>query len=199
MSGLFRRESGAYCDPMDVPTLARKLGTTAHISSLLRKARRLGLTTPRDLETLAVQRGCRYYQRGDECGVAKANATEFSDEELAIALLHPGQPWSPQTIRLGAAMLHAPGNSMRVLGRLARMERCEAVVRYVAEAGRRFEPDEPWWSDLLAALPQSPLIPSGVLPHPTRFVAMTGVTRRGRETVTQWIRPRAMARSVVHG
>ncbi len=35
------------------PTLAEKLGTTAHLSPLLRKARRLGLS-PADLQTLAV-------------------------------------------------------------------------------------------------------------------------------------------------
>ena len=33
------------------------------------------------------------------------------------------------------------------------------------------------------------MIPDGVMPHPTRFVAMTGITRKGVGLVTQWIRP----------
>ena len=43
------------------PTLATRLGTTTHISALLRKASQLGLRTPRDLSDLAAQRGCRHY------------------------------------------------------------------------------------------------------------------------------------------
>ena len=41
---------------MELLTLAAKLGTTAHLSSLLHRAQRLGLG-PRELEILAVQRG----------------------------------------------------------------------------------------------------------------------------------------------
>jgi len=50
---------------MDTPTVATKLGTTTHLSPLLRKARRLGLG-PAELRALAVQRGCRHYSNGSE-------------------------------------------------------------------------------------------------------------------------------------
>jgi hypothetical protein len=86
-------------------------------------------------------------------------------------------------------MLAAEGNDPRRLARLAVMERCVAPVRYVAEAGRRFEPGNPFWQELLAVLPKTPPPKPGVLPHPTRFVAMTGFTRRGREFVAEWQRP----------
>lgn len=46
---------------MEPVTLAGRLGTTAYLSALLLKAGRLGLTTPIDLERLAVSRGLRYY------------------------------------------------------------------------------------------------------------------------------------------
>lgn len=173
-------------------TLSRRLGTTTHLSPLLHKARRLGLATPRALQTLAVQRGCDHYRRGDESADALPSRAQFTDEDLAIALLHLEWEWDPQMIRLGAAMLGSQHNDPRRLARLAIMERCEPVVRHVAEAGRQFEPDNDFWTQLLAALPASAPVKSGVLPHPTRFGAMTGLTQRGRETVTEWIRPAPM-------
>jgi len=75
------------------------------------------------------------------------------------------------------------------IARLAKFERCQAIVRYVAECGRKFEPENDFWVTLLNLLPDTPSPKSSVMPHPTRFVAMTGITRRGVETVAQWIRP----------
>jgi hypothetical protein len=171
-------------------TLARKLGTTEHVSLLLRKARRLGLATSRDLQTLAVQRGCLHYQRGDEPAGELVSRADFTDEELAIALLCTAAPYDLQSIRCGAAMLSARGNQVDRVARLARMERTVPIVRHVAEAGRRFEPDNAYWSQLLAALPLSPAPRAGVLPHPTRYLAMTGVIRgKPRGIYTQWQRP----------
>ncbi len=174
---------------METPTLAAKLGTTAHVSSLLQKARRLGLGA-NELETLAVQRGCRYYSTGSEPAGQLASEGQFSNEELAIALLSTALRYEPHSIRCGAAMLGASGNEPGRLARLAVMERCVAPVRYVAEAGKRFEPENRFWSALLEVLPPAPPPKPGVLPHPTRFVAMTGFTRRGPGLVTQWQRPR---------
>lgn len=173
---------------MNVPTLAAKLGTTTHLSPLLRKTRRLGLG-PEELQILAVRRGCDYYHNGGPLPLLPVPAAQFSNAELAIALLNPALPYSPQALRLGAAMLSADGNTVEEIAHLAEMERCEAVVRYVAEAGRRFETDNPFWLGLLQLLPAAPPLKSGVVPHPTRFVAMTGFTRRGVETVVEWIRP----------
>ena len=72
---------------------------------------------------------------------------------------------------------------------LTKLERSAVVLRYIAECGTRYEPHNDFWITLLAQLPSSPLPKRGVLPHPTRFIAMTGVTRRGVETVIEWIRP----------
>lgn len=177
---------------METETLAAKLGTTTHLSPLLHKARRLGLG-PKELEILAVQRGCDYYHDGSPLPPPSVAPSEFSDVELAIALLNPALRYDPQTLRLGAAMLSAEGNDPAELARLARMERAEAIVRYVASAGKRFEPANPFWTTLLALLPLGPPPKSSVVPHPTRFIAMTGITRRGVETVTEWIRPAVTA------
>jgi len=94
-------------------------------------------------------------------------------------------------------MLGATDNDPDLIAYLARLERCEALVGYVAKAGNRFEPDNPFWKKILSFLPSTTPPKSSVVPHPTRFVAMTGVTRRGVETVAEWIRPSKPA--ALHG
>lgn len=162
------------------------------------KARGLGLSVPEDLERLAVLRGCCYYRaesdsRSEESSnvpdlLAGIGENVFSNEELAMALLSPSLPKSRARLRLGGAMLAADGNRVHAIVRLARLERSEAVVRHIAECGNRVEPDNLFWSELLMALPNSE-VKSDVLPHISRFVAMTGITQHGLETVMQWIRP----------
>lgn len=187
--GLFGR--GVLLHPPAVTstgTLASRLGTTEHLSPLLRRVSRLGLG-PRELEALSVQRGCRHYAGGNPAPAPTVPRSVLSDLELAIALLSPGLPYDPHTLRCGAAMLGAAGNDPRRVARWAAMERCVPVVRHVAEAGRRYEPTNPFWPELLAALPPSRPPKAGVLPHPSRFVAMTGFTRNGAEFVAEWQRP----------
>lgn len=173
---------------MKTPTLAEKLGTTTHISALLMKAQRLGLG-PKELQILAAQRGCRHYSDGTEPNVPLATEQQFSNPELALALLSIALPYDPHSIRCGAAMLSAKGNDPAELAYLAKLERSEVPVRYVAEAGRKFEPQNAFWEALLKALPRTAPPKSGVLPHPTRFVVMTGFTPNGLEHLTQWVRP----------
>jgi len=175
---------------MESATLAAKLGTTTHLSSLLHKAKRLGLDAE-DLERLAIQRGCDYYHNGSPLPPPAVTLSQFSNEELAIALLNPALRYRPQTLRLGAAMLGAAGNDPVWLAQLAKMERAERIVRYVAAAGLKYEPTNPFWAELLNLLTVTPAPPTGVVPHPTRFVAMTGFTRQGVQTVTEWIRPQS--------
>jgi hypothetical protein len=172
-------------------TLAAKLGTTTHLSPLLHKASRLGLG-PAELQTLAVLRGCRHYSQGNEPETPLATEAQFSNEELALALLCVALPYDPHSIRCGAAMLGAEGNSPATLAWLAKLERSEVPVRHVALAGRKFEPANPFWNELLSLLPEVPIPDNGALPHPTRFVSMTGFTRNGPGLVTWWERPQKL-------
>src|ERR1051325_10899450 len=146
---------------MRTPTLAAKLGTTTHLSALLQKARRLGLG-PEDLETLAVQRGCRHYATGSEPEGLLASDSQFSNEELAIARLSTALPYAPHRIRCGAAMVGSEGNNPARLARLAIMERSVVPLRHIAEAGKRYEPQNRFWDDLLASLPEVPRPKRGV-------------------------------------
>lgn len=176
-----------------VVTLASKLGTSAHISPLLKRAARLGLRSVADFHTLTVQRGCRHYWQGNEPAGELVSEQDISNEELAIAMLTVAQPYDSHLIRCGAAMLGARGNSPARLAFLAKKERCEQVVRYIAEAGERFEPENPFWTELLSILPVTPPVRDGVLPHPTRFVAMTGYQRGvGKQIRTEWQRPQRL-------
>lgn len=171
-------------------TLAEKIGALARPSALLEKAARLGLSDATALEELAVARGCRHYGQAGQPPSPGVSEFLFSNEELAIALLSPGLPYSPRTIRLGAAMLGADGNTPERLAILASSEGSEIPVRYVANAALMFESNNPFWSDLLARLTCTVEPPDGVFPHPTRFVEMTGIDRGKVGRLTRWIRPR---------
>ncbi len=175
---------------MKTPTLAEKLGTPPHISPLLKKAQRLGLHSAELLESLAVARGCWHYRSPDLGLAPEVSESDFSNEDLAAALLSPSLPYLAHTIRLGAAMLGATGNGIEFLARLAVAERCVIPMHYVAEAALHFEPDNLFWRGLLDHLPESLPVPDGVMPHPTRFVSMTGMTRGGVRPPPIWIRPR---------
>jgi len=175
------------------PTFAHRLRLIPHRSLLLERARRAGLDGATGFVALAWQRGCRYYPRG--AGEVPSGCVSFSNEELAIALMHPSLPWDPQRLRVAAAMAGAWGNDCRRLARLAVQEQAVVPLAMVARAGREAEPGNPFWSDLLRCLPEAPPPPPGVMPHPSRFCAIAGKTRPGPDpspSVT-WIRPNPAA------
>jgi len=179
-------------------TLAARLQMTSHISPLLAKARFMGLGQPEDLEKLAVSRGLRYYDaHGDSTKdqppavqvIGEKSGRSFSNVELALALLSPSAPYSLLRLRMGAAMLAAEGNRPEHIIRLARQERSERIVRHIAQCGMEAEPGNPFWTALMDSLPLFPPMRPDALPHLTRFVAMTGLSRAGKKTSMMWIRP----------
>jgi len=180
-----------------VLTLANRLGTSTHLSPLMQKAKRLGVHSPKDLEEIAIARGLRYFGRFDErdqecqapSPMPALDQKYFSNEDLAIALMSLSLPYSLTRLRMAGAMLGAEGISSTEILRLARMERCESVVRHIAECASKIEPQQPFWASLLEHLADIPLPMPDILPHPSRFVAMSGLDRTGRVNHTQWIRP----------
>jgi hypothetical protein len=171
--------------------LATRLGITAHQSLLLHRLRGRGLDTPEKLAALAESRGLDYYAGTRPAPIPSATLTaaDVTTEELAIALLHPCLPWEPQRIRLAAALLAAPEVRASTVARLAIMERCAAVVREIARAGQTEEPSNSFWPSLLDLLPPGPSVPSGVLPHRSRYMAITGRARPGTIPARKWVRP----------
>jgi hypothetical protein len=171
------------------PTFGEKLGLRVDRSKLLEKAAGLGLMSAEDLESLAVARGCWHYRHGETAPSSFVSQDLLSDEEVAIALLSPCQPYSPHTIRVGGAMLGSDENDPENVARLAIEEQAVEPVRYIAKCGAGFEPENLYWRKLLGLLPEGSSLPDGVMPHPTRFVSMWGFTREGPGKVTVWIRP----------
>jgi hypothetical protein len=162
---------------------------SAIASPLLDKVRRLGLSLPLDLERLAVMRGCDYYGRELGPRLPPLGEVPLSNTELAIALIVPPLRPAAREIRLAAALLGAPDVRADEVAALAVQENCADVVRHIALCGRRFEPESAFWQTLLARLPNAK-IDADRLPHPTRFVEMTGIDRGKVGVFTRWIRPR---------
>ena len=158
-------------------------------SRLLDRARGLGLQLPLDLERLAIARGCDYYERDLAARVPPLGEVPLSMAELAIALIVPSLPATAREIRLAAALLGAPDVDCQEVAKLAVQEHCADVVRHIALSGSRFEPANAFWAELLTQLPEVEL-DSDRLPHPTRFVEMTGIDRGKVGVSTRWIRPR---------
>jgi hypothetical protein len=173
-------------------SLANLIGTTPHISSLLRKARRLGYATPDDLQQLAVLRGCSHYRLpdGKSEAIEDCGRDRFSNEELAVALVSAGSDGGAHHIRVAAQLLGAPGLHAALVARLARMERCVPILRYIAEAGiREDEAGADFWKALLQFLPSGQTIVEGRMPHPSRFMSQPGWTPASRpQRRASWLR-----------
>lgn len=172
---------------MNAPPLIRE-------SKVLAKARQHGLAGPEDLEQLAIERGCDYYDLSNvvrEEAPRGPRAPEFSNEELAIALLIPSHRSLLRT-RMGAAMLGASGNDPTKVGQLAVEEDCADLVRHIASCGHQVEGDNGFWTALTFSLGgragRGGADDEG-LPHLTRFVEMTGISRGKVGTQMRWIRP----------
>ncbi len=158
-------------------------------SPLLEKARQIGLSLPVDLERLAVTRGCDYYVRDLAPRVPPLGKVDLSDAEVAIALIAPSLHPTAREIRLGAALLGAADVDAEEVASLAIQENCASVVRYIALCGRRYEPENLFWQELLDRLPDV-AVDASEMPHPPRFVEMTGIDRGKIGALTRWIRPR---------
>ena len=177
---------------MAKPTLAEKLGMTSHVSPLLGKLKKHGLATPEEIAAAAVARGCWHY-----AGMAALERTTpidppgISDEELAVALLSPCHPYEPQLLRIGSQMLSGETIDPGKLTRLAVMERCEAMLRYIAECGQKTEPEMPFWKTILDKLQSYRSAPASVMSHISRFRIEVGVTnpRRPNDPKIIWLRP----------
>jgi hypothetical protein len=157
--------------------LAHLLGSTPHISLLLRKARRLGYGEADDLLDLAVARGCRHYAPSGQgkAAIRDCGREMFTNEELAVALVSGSLEGDARHVRVAGQLLGAPGMSAAKVARLARMERCVPIIQYIAEVGARENPDDPsFWKSLLEQLPASTPIPEGRMPHPSRFMSQPG-------------------------
>jgi len=176
-----------------MPVVAQTYGATAHLSPLLHKTRRLGLSDPDVLLRLAVKRGCAHYAPPDydPHRITDPGTDRLSNAELAIALISGAQEYDPQRMRCAAQLLSGPDLEPAVVVRLAVMERCGPLLRYIAEQAVRWDAERgAFWQEVAARLPVGRPIPAGILPHPSRFMLQSGYARRGRAPRPVWLRPR---------
>jgi hypothetical protein len=181
-----------------MPTIANICGSTAHVSPLLHKAKRLGLATADCLLRLAVARGCEHYAPADydRARVNDPGSERFTDAELGMAMISGAQDYDPQLMRCAAQLLSGPDLDPGILVRLARMERCERVLAYIAVQARQWdEGREAFWASLMALLPPKASMPAGIWPHPSRFMLQAGYRRGGESHKPVWLRPRKRASS----
>lgn len=172
---------------MKKSAFAEKLSARETGSQLLQKAAQFGLDA-KGLEILAIERGCTYYHDGSDLPLLAVSLEQFSNEELAVALLSPLLPVTPRSIRIAAAVLGTEDLDVARIALLARREQCEPAVRHIAKSGIKFEPGNSFWTQLLGIL-HANSEDTGTLPHPTRFVEMTGIDRGSVGLRTRWIRP----------
>lgn len=175
-------------------TVAEELGRTPHLSPLLHKTRRLGLESPNALLRLAVRRGCTHYAPPDfdAKAVRDPGRERLSDTELAVALCSGAQEYDPMLVRCAAQLLGAPDVSSAELVRLARRERCEQVIRHIAQAAAEADVGrEVFWHDVMDRLPAIRAPHAGLLPHSSRFMVQTGIAgpRQRGSSVKVWLRP----------
>ena len=174
-------------------SLAARLGESRHASVLLRRLRRLGLRDLRDLVAIAVQRGCTHYRSAAAGSDANdPGREELPDEELIVALLAGESPFDPIALRCAAQLASGEDVDAGRLAFLARRERCERALAHIARAGvEHDEQGRRFWSTLMSSLRPVPPVPPGVLPHWTRFAALTGVRPNGgAEMKSVWLRAR---------
>jgi hypothetical protein len=172
-----------------MPSLAQTLQATTPVSSLLRKARRLGLRGMGDLIALAVARGCTHYQSVAETTARPVDASSLANDELTILLLVGENPFEPIAIRCAAQLARSKGTRPERLARLAIMEKCERVLAHIARAGAAHDPEGAgFWNEILRLMPHPPAREEANLPHWSRFVSMPGFQRHGPVPPT-WLTP----------
>src|SRR5688572_26187979 len=121
-------------DQAATPTLAHKLGDTAHVSGLAIRLARVsgaGERLPEWLLKVAVGRGARHYQRNFDPNLPP-DCPDVSDEEIGVAMCLGQMPYEPWLVRAAAQLLSSPKVDPEELTRLAVMERVEPVLLYIA-------------------------------------------------------------------
>ena len=170
------------------PTLAHKLGDVPHVSSLLRRIAQLSGAGERAAEWLlkvAIQRGANHYRRDFDPALPPDLPT-ISDEEIGVALCLGQNSYNLDSLRVAAQFLSSPQVDAARLCRLAVQERCEPVLLHIAEIARKYAPEQEPWVTLRKNLLPRPVPRSDALPHWTRLVSYSGITREGPPR-TDWL------------
>ena len=89
-----------------------------------------------------------------------------------------------ETIDLG----RSDDTHLHEVAALAQSEHCADLVRFIADCGHNIEPDVAFWKSLQLAL-AGVTYDATTMPHPTRFIEMTGINRGSTAIQKRWVRP----------
>jgi hypothetical protein len=170
------------------PTLAHKLGEVPHVSGLLRRIAQISGAGERVAEWLlkvAVGRGANHYRRAFDPTLA-ADLPASSDEEIGVALCLGEKPYDLDASRVAAQFLSSPRINAERLCRLAVQKRCEPVLRHIAEVAGKYAAQQEPWIYLRQHLAARGVARADALPHWTRLVSHSGITRDGSSR-TDWL------------
>ncbi len=170
------------------PTLARKLGDVPHVSGLLRRLAQSSGAGERVFDWLlkvAVGRGANHYRR-DFDPALPADLPAIHDEEIGVALSLGQHPYSLDALRVAAQFLSSTRVNTEHLCRLAVQERCEPVLLHIAEVVKKYAPEQEPWAFLRKHLLPRRVPRTDALPHWSRLVSDTGITREGPPR-TDWL------------
>jgi hypothetical protein len=170
------------------PTLASRLGDTAHVSGLAIRLAQLsgaGERLPEWLLKVAIERGAKHYQRDFEPSLPPDNPA-IPSEEIGVALCLGQMPDDPWLVRAAAQLLSSPQVDPQRLARLAEMERVEPVLLHIAAACERVDKEFEPWATLRRVLHPRRTVRTDALPHWTRFAILPGLTRDGYSP-PQWL------------
>ena len=125
-----------------------------------------------------MDRGAKHYQRDFDPSLPPDNPA-ISDEEVGIALCLEQNRYELDNLRAAAQLLSSTRINAARLCHLAIQERCEPVLLHVAEIAKKYAPQQEPWAFLRKHLPPRRVPRKDALPHWTRLVSHTGVTREG--------------------
>jgi hypothetical protein len=171
------------------PTLAHELGDVPHVSGLLHRVAQLSGAGERVAEWLlkvAIERGASHYQR-DFDPTLPPDLPAIGDEEVGVALCLGQNPYNLDSLRVAAQFLSSPRINVTRLCRLAVQERCEPVLLHIAGVAEKYAPEQEPWFFLRKHLSPRHVPRLDALPHWTRLVSHTGITREGPPR-TDWLR-----------
>lgn len=169
-------------------TLALKLGDVPHVSGLLRRIAQLSGAGERVAEWLlkvAIARGANHYRRDFDPSLP-ADLPAISDEEIGVAICLGQNLYNLDALRVAAQFLSSPRINSARLCRLAEQERCEPVLLHIAEVALKHAPEQEPWATLRKQLHPRHVPRTDALPHWTRLVSHSGITREGSSR-TDWL------------
>jgi len=146
--------------------MAQRLGITAPASGLLWKLRRLRREHPveeaQDLESwlveLAHSRGFHVLQRRPIAWPETISVGNLSNEELAIAFIHPALRDEPQLLRPAAQMISRGAIDLPKLLLLSKRECASRILANLAIQALKAAPSHPGWIAISKELqPAAPL------------------------------------------